>query len=205
VRAAPCPPAVAPQVLAAPVKVLVTPIQPQAPCPPAQASAAYSAPPQIVCTTSQAYRQVQPQQAQPQASYQQTPAPQPPVTVYTTPSAPRQAPVTVYTAPAPAAQAPAVVYAPQSSANGPAAAIKPRMPDPASQGLYRVQVGSYADPQNAQAAAEFLVRMGLSPAYEQYGKVWRVVLPGIRAQQLTAVAQQLGAMGIGEAWIRKEG
>jgi hypothetical protein len=78
------------------------------------------------------------------------------------------------------------------------------MPDPASQGVYRVQVGSYADPQNAQAAAEFLVRAGLSPAYEQYGQVLRVVLPGIGAQQLSAIAQQLGALGIGEAWIRQE-
>jgi cell division protein FtsN len=86
-----------------------------------------------------------------------------------------------------------------------AAVIKPRMPDPASRGVYRVQVGSYADPQNAQIVAEALVRAGLSPAYEQYGQIWRVVIPGINAQQLTAVAQQLGAIGIQEAWIRQEG
>jgi cell division protein FtsN len=79
------------------------------------------------------------------------------------------------------------------------------MPDPASHGVYRVQVGSYADPQNAQVVAESLVRAGLSPAYEQYGQVWRVVIPGINVQQLTAVAQQLGALGVKEAWIRQEG
>jgi cell division protein FtsN len=79
------------------------------------------------------------------------------------------------------------------------------MPDPASQGIYRVQVGSYADPNNAQTVAESLVRAGLSPAYEQYGQVWRVVIPGINVQQLTTVAQQLGALGIKEAWIRQEG
>jgi hypothetical protein len=79
------------------------------------------------------------------------------------------------------------------------------MPDPASSGVYRVQVGSYADPQNAQAAAESLVRAGLCPAYEQYGQVWRVVIPGVGAQQLTVVSQQLGALGIGEVWIRQEG
>ncbi|MDR0378119.1 MAG: SPOR domain-containing protein [Spirochaetaceae bacterium] len=79
------------------------------------------------------------------------------------------------------------------------------MPDPGSYGVYRVQVGSYAAPQNAQIAAESLVRAGLSPAYEQYGQIWRVVLPGIPAQQLTFVAQQLGLLGIKEAWIRQEG
>jgi hypothetical protein len=83
--------------------------------------------------------------------------------------------------------------------------IKPRMPDPGSYGVYRVQVGSYTDPQNAQVAAESLARVGLSPAYEQYGQNWRVVLPGISAQQMPAVAQQLGALGIREAWIRQEG
>jgi hypothetical protein len=45
----------------------------------------------------------------------------------------------------------------------------------------------------------------LSPAYEQYGQIWRVVIPGITAQQLNGVAQQLGAIGIKEAWIRQEG
>jgi hypothetical protein len=45
----------------------------------------------------------------------------------------------------------------------------------------------------------------LSPAYEQYGQNWRVVLPGISAQQMTTVAQHLGALGIREAWIRQEG
>jgi cell division protein FtsN len=79
------------------------------------------------------------------------------------------------------------------------------MPDPASRGVYRVQVGSYADPQNAQMVAESLVRIGLSPAYEQYGQVWRVVIPGINVQQLNAVAQQLSTLGIKEAWIRQEG
>jgi cell division protein FtsN len=78
------------------------------------------------------------------------------------------------------------------------------MPDPGSHGIYRVQVGSYADPQNAQVVAESLARIGLSPAYEQYGQNWRVVIPGISAQQLTTVAQQLGALGISEAWIRQE-
>jgi rare lipoprotein A len=134
-----------------------------------------------------------------------------PVTVYTTSSSTAQAPVTVYTATVPAAQASATIYTAPSQTPGGAvpsgvgAAIKPRMPDPASSGVYRVQVGSYADPQNAQVVAESLVRAGLSPAYEQYGQVWRVVIPGISARQLSAVSQQLGALGIGEVWIRQEG
>jgi cell division protein FtsN len=122
------------------------------------------------------------------------------VAVYTSPGSPLQPPVAVYTAPAPAPQAPAVAYSVQ-----PSALIKPHLPDPAGSGVYRVQVGSYADPQNAQVVAECLVRAGLCPAYEQYGQVWRVVIPGVSAQQLTFVAQQLGALGINEAWIRQEG
>jgi hypothetical protein len=79
------------------------------------------------------------------------------------------------------------------------------MPDAGTYGLYRVQVGSYADPQNAQVVAEAALYMGLKPAYEQYGQYWRVVIPGVSVPELNAVAQRLGSLGIQEIWIRQEG
>jgi rare lipoprotein A len=207
-RQAPCPPV-----------QISTPVQPQFQCPPAQASAGYIVSSQIVYSQVPAYRQVQPQgqpclQAQQApAAYSQPQAPvqtqtvQQPVSVSTTPPQALQGSVTVYTATVPASQAPVPALQTGSGVEpgGTAAVIKPRMPDPASSGVYRVQVGSYADPQNAQTVAESLVRAGLCPAYEQYGQIWRVVIPGINAQQVSVLAQQLGALGIGEVWIRQEG
>jgi hypothetical protein len=169
-------------------------VQPQS-----QPSYAYTQvqPQQQYAQPQQQYTQPQQQYVQPQQQYTQPQQAVPQVQVYTAPT--QASPVAVYTAPAVQPQPQVQTYS-----TG-AAVIKPRMPDPASSGVYRVQVGSYADPQNAQVVAEALVRIGLSPAYEQYGQNWRVVLPGISAQQLNNIAQYLGTVGIREAWIRLEG
>jgi cell division protein FtsN len=212
-----CPPVTPIPVITAPIRKV------QVQCPPDYPS--YTVPVYTV-PAPQAYRQIQPQpsytykqpqyvqpqqqyvQPQPQQQYVQPQQAAPQVQVYTSPPQTTQPPVTVYTAPT--QSSPVTVYTAPSQPQAPAygtgmAVIKPNMPDPSSAGVYRVQVGSYVDPQNAQVVAEALARAGLSPAYEQYGQNWRVVLPGISAHQLTSIAQCLGAIGIREAWIRLEG
>ncbi|MDR3131193.1 MAG: SPOR domain-containing protein [Treponema sp.] len=215
----PCPPSVPDKVLLAPVvpvRTQVSPVQTkpqiQSSCPAAQSSVIYSSPSQVVYSSVPAYRQVQPQSSPVQQQQMS-------VTVSTAPSSTKdQGPVTVYTSSSPAVQlqvlpqqvyvqpeTPAAVYTvPRTPAEVSAVVVKPRMPDPAGNGIYRVQVGSYANPKNAQAAAESLIRIGLSPGYEQYGQNLRVVIPGIAARQMEGLIQQLGALGIREVVIRQE-
>ncbi|QQO09316.1 septal ring lytic transglycosylase RlpA family protein [Breznakiella homolactica] len=85
-----------------------------------------------------------------------------------------------------------------------AAEIKPKMPDPGSGKIYRIQVGSYKIPRNAVEAFGRLQDAGLNPAYERYGELYRVVLSGIKGDDVQSVAAALGKAGFSEALIREE-
>jgi cell division septation protein DedD len=115
-----------------------------------------------------------------------------------TPPAPSQ----VYIQPAPLPQ-PARAAAIQPLA-GPGIKIIPSLPDPNSGKVYRIQVGAFSQPALAQVCFEKLRASGLSPAYEQNGSLYRVVLSGIRAADVSYTAQRLSASGFTEAWIREE-
>jgi len=78
------------------------------------------------------------------------------------------------------------------------------MPSPYSSCLYRVQLGAFSSPGLAQQCFSRLLSAGFSPAYEPYGNVNRVVLPGIRAAEVPLIVQRLAAAGFGEVWIREE-
>jgi cell division septation protein DedD len=84
----------------------------------------------------------------------------------------------------------------------PPARIIPSPPVPGSTTLYRVQVGSFLQPQKAEEAFDRLVAEGLYPAYEQFGKYTRVVIPGILAAHIPLIAQRLGNLDVKEIWIR---
>lgn len=86
----------------------------------------------------------------------------------------------------------------------PPAVVLPRMPDPGSGNVYRVQVGSYLSPLNAQNTFEKLRAAGFNPAYERYEDYYRVVLSGVRASDMQYTAQVLGNTGVREVWIRQE-
>jgi rare lipoprotein A len=133
----------------------------------------------------------------------------PPAPAYPVYTPPPRAPV--YTPPA----APANPYyypenrpQPQEPApnwyTAPAARIIPRAPDPASFKVYRVQVGAFKAARNAKDVFDRLVTAGFSPAFESYGDLFRVVISGIRAQDIQTIAQRLGNAGFTEAWIREE-
>lgn len=122
---------------------------------------------------------VQPDQAAPSSppSVAQPPAPLPP-------------PVSPSVAPSPA--------------GGRSAKIVPSMPNPNGRGVYRVQVGAYSNTTFAQESYDRLKSAGFSPAFERHGNLYRVVVTGIRAAEMTNVAQRLGAAGFAEAWVREE-
>jgi len=78
------------------------------------------------------------------------------------------------------------------------------MPNPYSGTLYRVQVGAFSSPGLAQQCFSRLAAAGFSPAYEPYGSVNRIVLPGIPAADVASLVQRLAAAGFNEVWIREE-
>jgi rare lipoprotein A len=75
---------------------------------------------------------------------------------------------------------------------------------PAPNKIYRLQVGSYRIARNAVDAFDKLKNAGLNPAYERYGEFFRVVLAGIRAEDVLSLTEKLGAAGFREALIREE-
>jgi cell division protein FtsN len=93
---------------------------------------------------------------------------------------------------------------PPAQPPSPVIRIIPTLPDPHSGKVYRIQLGAFSQPSLAQVCFERLRSAGLSPAYEQNGSLYRVVLSGIRAADVYYTAQRLGAAGFTEAWIREE-
>ncbi|MDR0451900.1 MAG: septal ring lytic transglycosylase RlpA family protein [Treponema sp.] len=70
--------------------------------------------------------------------------------------------------------------------------------------IYRIQVGSYKVAKNALEAFEKLKKEGLSPMYERNGEYFRVVLAGIRSEDVESVARKIGAAGFGQPLFRME-
>jgi cell division protein FtsN len=106
-----------------------------------------------------------------------------------------EAPARVVEEPAPP-PAPAPMFPP--------AVVYPKMPDPSSGHIYRVQVGSYLSTHNAQYTFDRLKAAGFNPAFEKFEEYYRVVLSGVRASDMRLAAQQLGNLGVKEVWIRQE-
>jgi rare lipoprotein A len=121
-----------------------------------------------------------------------------------------------YTQPVTEPDRPAAPSAPASSpsvAPAPSGVQYPRTPpavrlipaiSPERNKVYRLQVGSYKVPKNAMEAFEKLKNAGLNPAYERNGDFYRVVLAGIRADDVNSTTEKIGLAGFSEALIREE-
>jgi rare lipoprotein A len=70
--------------------------------------------------------------------------------------------------------------------------------------VYRIQVGSYKVARNAVEAYEKLKNAGLVPVYERNGEYFRVVLSGVRSEDVESVARKIGAAGFGQPLFRME-
>jgi rare lipoprotein A len=88
--------------------------------------------------------------------------------------------------------------------NAPAAKILGGIPPAGSSKSYRLQVGAFTVPRNALNAFDKLKNAGLNPAYEQSGEFYRVVLAGLKANEIQSIAQILANNGFPEAIIREE-
>ena len=98
---------------------------------------------------------------------------------------------------------PPVIITPQPSYVIPAE-IKPSMPSSGTNKRYRLQVGAYRVDKNAVEAFDKLKNAGLNPKYERFGEYYRVVLPDVKAEDVPAMAEKLGALGFREALAREE-
>jgi rare lipoprotein A len=134
------------------------------------------------------------------------------------PAPARDAPAAI-SVPAPAATAPAAISAPAPAGDVPvqvpelnaaqpedsgSAVILGGLPPAGNGKLYRLQVGAYRIPRNAIEAFEKLKGAGLNPAYERSGDLYRVVLAGLKSEDIPLTAEKLGAAGFTEALIWEE-
>ena len=70
--------------------------------------------------------------------------------------------------------------------------------------LYRMQIGAFIDPVNANNVFEKLINAGLSPAYEYHGSFYRVVLPMLREHDIPSTKQTLENLGFQKTIVRAE-
>jgi rare lipoprotein A len=104
--------------------------------------------------------------------------------------------------PVPAAQ-PAVTV--QPSATDPnTAVVKPGIPPFGTNKRYRVQVGAYKVTRNAVDTFDRIKSLGIEPAYERHEDFYRVVIAGIRAEDIQTLAGRLGSAGFSEILVREE-
>ena len=92
----------------------------------------------------------------------------------------------------------------QSTAQLNGVRFSPAVPGYPTGKLYRIQVGAYRQPQYAVEAFEKLKNSGLNPAYERHGEYYRVVLAGLKQEDLTAISERLGIAGFREVLLREE-
>jgi rare lipoprotein A len=94
--------------------------------------------------------------------------------------------------------------APWQAAASQPAEIMGGIPPAGSDKSYRLQIGAYKIPKNAVEAFDKLKNAGLNPAYERNNDLYRVVLPGLKPEDIPLIADRLGAVGFREALIREE-
>ena len=82
--------------------------------------------------------------------------------------------------------------------------FKPAVPEIPTGKNYRLQVGAYRQPEHAVEVFEKLKKAGLSPVYERYGDYYRVVLAGLKQEELKTVSERLGTAGFREVLVKEE-
>jgi cell division protein FtsN len=83
------------------------------------------------------------------------------------------------------------------------ARIIPQQPTSSGTEIYRLQLGSFSQEENAANVVARLRAAGFAPVFERYDRYWRVVLPGIRAHEIDDIARRLGVAGFSEVLPRK--
>ncbi|MDR0375812.1 MAG: septal ring lytic transglycosylase RlpA family protein [Treponema sp.] len=172
-----------------PVGAAVVAAPPLPAAPPPQQPAATPFDPQTPPPSAPPVAAIPPAAVAPPSDAPASPPPATPQQPAAQPSAPLVAPI------------PPVAVAPPPAKP---ASIKPAIPPAGTNKRYRLQIGAFRVPKNAVSVFEKLKSVGLEPAYERSGDLYRVVLSGIRADDVQAVAEKIGRAGFTEALIREE-
>jgi len=70
---------------------------------------------------------------------------------------------------------------------------------------FRVQVGAFRVPANAQGYFTRLNFAGFSPVLERHGDLYRVIVPAMALEEVEDIVQRLGNTGFRNVWVRREG
>ncbi len=92
----------------------------------------------------------------------------------------------------------------QRNVNPPAIKVNPGIPAAGTGKFYRIQVGSYKIAKNAVEAFDTLKNAGLTPAYERYTDLYRVVLAQIKSDDVQLIVDILARAGFQEILIKEE-
>jgi cell division septation protein DedD len=93
-----------------------------------------------------------------------------------------------------------------SGAGSPAAAsvqVIPRLPAQGDRKIYKIQVGAFASKTRADQLFAALQNAGFSPTHERFGNWNRVIIPGIRASEISDMTRRLGSVGVKTVWLRE--
>jgi hypothetical protein len=74
---------------------------------------------------------------------------------------------------------------------------------PSGGNYFVIQVGSYQEKKNADAAYAALVQDGFNPRYENYHDLTRVVIPAVEPKDLARTRERVKALGLGEPYVRQ--
>jgi hypothetical protein len=77
-----------------------------------------------------------------------------------------------------------------------------KIPDASDNRLYQIQVGSFKNIQNAERVFKRLSEALLSPTYEKYQDFTRVLIKGIRAEEMPVYIERIKHTGFSEVYIK---
>jgi cell division protein FtsN len=81
--------------------------------------------------------------------------------------------------------------------------IIPRLPPAGDGKRYILQVGSYRDRGTAEYHLFNLQNAGIAAVMEPYGAAVRIIVNGVYAEEIPALAEKLGRAGVTEIWVRE--
>ena len=81
--------------------------------------------------------------------------------------------------------------------------VLPHMPDPDSDSLYRLQIGSFRQTVNADRAERLVTAMGFQADREVFNEFTRIFINNISAKEALYAVQRLGVVGFRTIWVRE--
>jgi cell division protein FtsN len=81
--------------------------------------------------------------------------------------------------------------------------IIPRLPPAGDGKRYILQAGSYRDRGTAEYHLFNLQNAGIAAVMEPYGAAVRIIINGVYAEEIPALAEKLGRAGVTEIWVRE--